>query len=197
MPRAEKTADRLVETAVRIVDEGGPEALTLAAVARALGIRTPSLYHHVEGLEGLRREVRRVGLERLGDDLQRASSGLAGRAALEGAGRAYLAFGRRHPGLYALTLADPTGDEGIRRAADRLLETILAVLRGYGLEGRDALHATRYLRSALHGFVALERAGGFAMPLERETSFAHLLEALDAGIERLAHAHHTQGRHRT
>ena len=60
------------------------------------------------------------------------------------------------------------------------------MLRGYGVEGDDALHATRYLRSTLHGFVALEAAGGFALDLDLNVSLDRLVAALDAGIERLA-----------
>ena len=40
----------------------------------------------------------------------------------------------------------------------------LAVLRGYGLEGDDAIHAVRIIRAALHGFVTLETGGGLRDP---------------------------------
>jgi AcrR family transcriptional regulator len=189
VPRAEArvTRRRLVDVAVALLDEGGPQALTLAALAAALGVRSPSLYHHVAGLEGLRRELRVEGLERLGDALQRASSGRARRDALDAVARAYVAFGRAHPGLYALTLAGAVEDDArVRDAAQRLLGTVLAVLRGYRLEADAALHATRYLRSTLHGFVALERSQGFAMPLAVDASLDRLVDALDGGLERLA-----------
>lgn len=68
-----------------------------------------------------------------------------------------------------------------------MLDTVLAVLRGYGLQGEEALHATRYVRSVLHGYVALSRSGGFAMPLDPDTSTKRLFEALDAGVRHLAH----------
>ncbi len=191
MPRADAriTRQRLVETAVALLDEHGPDALTLTAVASALGVRTPSLYHHVDGLDGLRLDVRVHGIERLGDALQRAATGRSGRDALAAVARAYVGFGRHQPGLYALTLTgSDDGDERVRAAAGRVLDTVLAVLRGYGLEGEAALHATRFVRSALHGFTALERAGGFALPLDRDASFYHLVDAVDAGLERLAAA---------
>jgi AcrR family transcriptional regulator len=191
MPRAETrvTRERLLEAAVALLDEGGFDALTLTAVAAALGVRTPSLYHHVDGLRGLRRELRVHGVERLGDALQRASSGRSGRDALDAVARTYVAFGRRQPGLYEVTLAGAVGgDERLVTAARRVLETVLAVLRGYGLQDEPALHATRFVRSALHGFVALEQVGGFAMPLDAETSLAQLVDAVDAGLERLAAA---------
>lgn len=181
------TRERVVEAAAELLDRLGPDGLTLTAVASALGIRTPSLYHHVDGLDGLRAALRRHGVARLGDVLQRATSGRSARDALDALARAYLAFARSHPGLYTLTLAgDTRGDPALTHDAERLLETVAAVLRGYDLGGDEALHATRVVRSTLHGFAALERAGGFALDLDADASLARLIDALDAGLRRLA-----------
>ena len=59
---------------------------------------------------------------------------------------------------------------------------LTAVLRGYGLEGDDAIHAVRLIRSALHGFVSLESVGGFALPLELEQTYKRLIEMVDRGL---------------
>jgi hypothetical protein len=56
------------------------------------------------------------------------------------------------------------------------------VLAGYGLEGQEALHATRAIRSALHGFALLEAEQGFGMPLDVDESFAALVAVLDRGL---------------
>jgi len=47
------TRDRIVEAAIAIVDEGGPEALTMRAVAQRLRSGAMSLYRHVSGREEL------------------------------------------------------------------------------------------------------------------------------------------------
>jgi len=44
------------------------------------------------------------------------------------------------------------------------IDELVAVLRGYELHDDDAIHGVRMMRAALHGFVSLEREGGFAMP---------------------------------
>ena len=64
----------------------------------------------------------------------------------------------------------------------QLVDLVLAVLRGYGLEREDAVHAARIVRSALHGFVALELAGGFAIPLDLDESFSRLIDVLARGL---------------
>jgi len=91
------TKARVVDAAVALLDRQGASALSLAAVAREVGVRTPSLYHHVEGLDGLRREVRLRGVERLGDALQRAAGGRSGRDALAAVAHAYRALAMTIP----------------------------------------------------------------------------------------------------
>lgn len=180
-PRPGLTRDRLVAAATELIDREGLEALSLARLARRFGVKTPSLYNHVDGLAGLRDAVRLAGIETLGDALSRAALGRSGGTALRAVAHAYRAFAREHPGLYPLTLAPGAGaEEGA--AAGRVVEVVTAVLRGYGLEGDGALHATRVLRSALHGFTDLERAGGFGLPLDVDASFEALLDALDHGL---------------
>lgn len=183
--RAGVTRERLLDAATAEVDAHGPEGLTLAAVAQRLGVRTPSLYSHVDGLGGLRVELRLRGLERLDEALRDATVGRARGDALRGLASAYRAFARTHPGLYALAqVADP--QEPTAAASRRVVETVVATLRGYGLDGDPAVHATRVLRSGLHGFVSLETGGGFGLALDVEASFAALVDALEAGLERMA-----------
>ncbi|MDX6723503.1 MAG: hypothetical protein QOD73_1907, partial [Solirubrobacteraceae bacterium] len=67
-------------------------------------------------------------------------------------------------------------------AARSAVEVMLAILRGYGLEGDEAIHGARALRSALHGFVSLEVAGGFGLPVALDESFDRMVAALARGI---------------
>ena len=56
-------------------------------------------------------------------------------------------------------------------------------LAPYGIEGEsDLVDAVRFLRSALHGFVALELAGGFAMARSTDTSFDAAVAGLDRAL---------------
>jgi hypothetical protein len=94
-------------------------------------------------------------------------------------------FAAEHPGLYAALLRSTEGeDEELRRSGRELVEVVVAVVRGYGLEGDDAVHAVRTLRAAVHGFVSLEAAGGFGLPLATDASFERLVSLLDRGLSR-------------
>jgi AcrR family transcriptional regulator len=183
MPRAGLDPATVVDAAARLADQDGLDRLTLARLAAELGIRAPSLYAHVSGLDDLRRRVRAVGARELAGLLADAAAGRAGRDALHAVAIAYRDFARRRPGVYdAMQRAPEPGDEVEDVEATRLLGLLAAVLRGYGLEGDDATHGIRLMRSSLHGFVALEAGGGFALPLPLDESFERLIEMLDRGL---------------
>ena len=125
-------------------------------------MRAPSLYAHVDGLDDLRRRLAARGARELAAELQAAAAGRAGGDALPAIADAYRAYALAHPGTYAaLQRAPEPDDPAASAAAAALVDVVLAVLRGYGLEGDDAIHGVRIVRAALHGFVALEAGGGF------------------------------------
>jgi AcrR family transcriptional regulator len=182
VPRAGLTRDLVVAEAARIADEVGYERLTLAAVAGRFGVAVPSLYKHVAGLGALRRELAILATRELGEALN-ASIALEPDRALRAIAHAYRGFARSHPGRYAATLRAPDPNDAEATAAtDAVLATVLSVLAGYGLAGSDAVDAARTLRSALHGFVALESIGGFGLPRDVNRSFERLVEILDEAL---------------
>jgi AcrR family transcriptional regulator len=180
MPRAGLTADAVVDAAAAIADAEGLDAVTLARVAGALGVRTPSLYSHVGGLDDLRRRIAARGACELADALQEAAAGRAAGDALRAVAAAYLSYARERPGSYA---ASQRADD-VRELADaeRAVRVVTAVLAGYGLAGDDAIHATRAVRAALHGFAALEAGGGFGMAQPVDETFERLVALLDEGL---------------
>ncbi|MDP2711637.1 MAG: TetR-like C-terminal domain-containing protein [Solirubrobacteraceae bacterium] len=181
--RARLSPDAVVDAAATIADDSGLEALTLAAVAAALGVRTPSLYAHVGGFDDLRRRLGIRGAQDLERLLGQAAVGRSQRAALTAAAHAYRRYAHEHPGTYAAAQRAPDpADELAVTAAARVVDVLRAVLDGYDVRGEDAVHAIRAIRCGLHGFVALEAAGGFGMPESVDESFARMLEILDAGL---------------
>jgi hypothetical protein len=93
-------------------------------------------------------------------------------------------FARTCPGRYAAAQRAYPDDPEIAAAGGRVIAVFVAVLRGWDLEGDEAIHAVRVVRSALHGFVALELNGGFGMALDLDASFDRLVDVLARGLER-------------
>ncbi|HEX9035732.1 MAG TPA: WHG domain-containing protein [Ktedonobacterales bacterium] len=180
MPRAGITRERIIEEAARVADDVGLERLTLSAVAKAFGVSLPSLYKHIDSLEGLRRDLALLGVRQLTAALAAASVGKARGDALHAIARTYRQFAKAHPGLEAAAVRAPrAGDAEHEAAGEAAIATLLAALAGYQLRRRDAIDAIRMLRAALHGFVTLELAGGYELPQPVSTTYGRLIDGLD------------------
>jgi AcrR family transcriptional regulator len=184
MPRAGLDADRVVTAAAFLADESGLENLTLAHLADYLGVRSPSLYAHVNSLADLRQKLATRGATELAAAIGHAAAGRAGGDALRAMADAYRAYAHEHPGAYAAAqrAPDPDPDPEFAQAARATVDLMASVLRGYGLDGDDAIHGVRMVRAALHGFVALERGGGFGLPISVEETYDRLIAVLDQGL---------------
>jgi AcrR family transcriptional regulator len=183
VPRAGLNQQTVVREAARLADEVGYQQLTLAALAGRLGVALPSLYKHIRGADALSQKLSALATAELATELTTAAAGRAGGDALRAMADAYRSYAHRHPGRYPTTqrAPDPSDPEHVE-AGERAVGAIFAVLRGYGLTGDDAVDATRALRSALHGFVALESAGGFGLPREVDRSYHQLVAGLDTAF---------------
>jgi AcrR family transcriptional regulator len=98
MPRAGLSTAAVVGAAAELADADGLEGLTLARLAGAVGVRTPSLYNHVGSLDDVRRGVALVALREIGDALRDAAVGRARDDALVAMAHAYRDYARAHPG---------------------------------------------------------------------------------------------------
>lgn len=174
----------VVEAAAVIADAEGLEAVTMASVAARLGIRSPSLYAHVEGLEGLRRQLALRAATAMAEALRRAAAGRRGADALREIAHAYRRFAREHPGLYlaAQRAVRPGEDDELYRALGEVVIPALQALEEAGVDAAERIHLARALRSAFHGFVALEQLGGFGRRESVEESFGRLVDLLLAGV---------------
>jgi AcrR family transcriptional regulator len=186
--RAKAPARRLDEAAVvaaaaRIADADGLDAATLARVAAELGIRSPSLYNHVESRGALLRAVAIDSVRELAAAITNAAVGRSCEDALRAVAVAYRAYALEHPGRYAATVRAPEpGDTEAEAAAAAAVSPLVAILAGWGIEGDDAVHLVRVIRSALHGFVSIEMDGGFNLSLDLDYSFDLLVDSLVAAI---------------
>lgn len=185
-PRIGLDRASLLQAATEMADANGLESVTLASLAQRLKIRSPSLYNHVNGLPDLRRELALSGLAKMTERFESLLAETSGDDTLRAFSRAYLSFARQHPGLYeAVQRAPDPEDRVLREAGGRVVGIVVRVIETYGLRGDAAIHAVRGIRSVLHGFVSIERQGGFGMPLDLDVTFRLLVDTFIAGIKSL------------
>ena len=179
----------VLEDAVKLVDEEGLEQLSLGRLAERLGVRVPSLYNHVAGLPGLKRDLAVYCLRELLGRLTRAVMGKARTEAIFALADAFRDYARQTPGRYSLTLQAPApNDEEWQELGRESVGVAIAVLAPYKLGEETTIHAIRSLRSIVQGFISLEMAGGFAMAIETAISFHWLVQLYAEGLERMASA---------
>jgi AcrR family transcriptional regulator len=143
-PRAPLSKERVLRTAVALADEGGIESLTMRRLAQELGVEAMSLYHYVakkdDILDGIL-DLVLMEIELPGDTnhwktaLRRCSVS------------AHDVF-VRHPWAPALMNSSPT----VRAPRLRVMEFILATLRGAGFSAAMTDHAYHALDSHITGF---------------------------------------------
>lgn len=178
------TPDQVVDAAVAVLEEKGRvDAVALREVAARLGVRTQSLYAHVDGVDGLRRQLAVRAQSVLADRLAEASSGLTGAAALGAIVRAYDAFATDHPGLYDASLRPPGDDEALMATTGAVTRPLNQVLDSYGLDRAGAVHWYRIVFAGVHGFALLRRDGQLTLPGDPADSLDRMIRAFVAGLE--------------
>ena len=183
-PRAGLSPEAVVDAALGILDARGLDGLTLKAIADRAGVAAPSLYKHVRGLPELRRLLAIRILNETADRMGAVVMGRAGEDALKAYLTEYRLVASRYPHRIALIERASYDDPAFAAAAERLVNVAYAVVRGFGLEDEDLVHAVRTVRAAVIGFVGLEQGLGYRAPTDVDASFAYLSHALAAGLRR-------------
>ncbi|MEH0932873.1 TetR/AcrR family transcriptional regulator [Micromonospora sp. CPCC 205558] len=180
MARAKVTVERLALAGAELADEVGVENVTVAALARQFGVKDASLYFHLKNAHDLRVRIALLALAELADRVAAALAGRAGKDALVAFANAYRDYAREHPGRYAAMQIDLDPETAATSAGVRHAEMTRAILRGYRLSEPDQTDAVRMMHSTFHGFVSLEKTGGFRhTPRPTDDSWSRTLDALD------------------
>lgn len=172
----------IVAAGARLLESGGLDGLTMQAVARAVGVRAPSLYKHVADRDELVRLIAEHALADLGARLDAAApDGVEPREGMRAAAHALRRFARERPAAFRLVFAP--GAEATRPSPDVAYRATATVLRlGERLAGaEEGLAAARTVTAWASGFIAMELAGAFRIPGDVDHAF-------EFGITRLADA---------
>ena len=185
MPRIGLDTAQVVEEAGRMADRDGIDAVSISSLARTFGVSHAALYNHIGSVDALRTEIAILGMKELAAVASDATIGRARRDAVTSLAGAYVGYARQRPGVYSTTVRAPDA-QNIRHeaAAAALLRVVYQTLSGFGLNGDDLIHVTRHLRSLLHGFVSIEAAGGWGLPIDIDESFRRMVASYIDEIER-------------
>lgn len=159
--------DDIVTAAVEILEAtGNPEAITLRAVARQVGIAAPSIYGHFADRDAIVEAVMTEGFTRLTRVLTKALAGSPDPVErLRLKCDAYLRFGAEHPNLYQLMFScgvvlpqegPPVAMEAGLEAFGVLVSAIEDAKAAGRSEPGDAFADATAVWVALHGMSTLQ-----------------------------------------
>ncbi|MFI9550454.1 TetR/AcrR family transcriptional regulator [Nonomuraea endophytica] len=179
MARAGLSADRLTRAGAELADEIGFENVTVSALARRFGVKDASLYSHIKNAQDLRVRMAALALAEMADRAAAALAGRSGQDALTAFANAYRDYATQHPGRYSAAQIEIDPEGPAADAARRHSAMTRAILRGYALPEPDETDAVRLLHSTFHGYVSLERTGGFSHGArDSGASWARILDTL-------------------
>ena len=148
--------DIIITTARDLIEAKGRDAITLRAVASALGVKAPSLYRHVKNKDAMLLAINEMTIRELFatlNDADDSSASLTER--LVNIARTYRQYAHDHPVCYELAMSSRPE---IKPSVELQVELILplqALLADLTNE-EDSLPSLRGVSAFLHGWVSLE-----------------------------------------
>ncbi len=178
MARKGISEETIIDEAMQLIREDGADGLSMRKLAARLHIQAPSLYNHYQGVSDILQAAAARTEQMLSREIAAAADGKTRGDAFRAFASAQLSFSLREPNLYEVLLRLPSlHSEEADRIAERTVRPILNILSQYDLTRAEKIHLHRMIRSFLHGFFALSRAG-FLSHREYSTT-----ESFDASVD--------------
>jgi AcrR family transcriptional regulator len=182
--------DALVQAALAEAEQGGPEAISIKALAKKLGVSQPAPYRHFADREALLAAVTAEAFRQFSALMRETIRKPSKRSKLSRFAQATLSFGLRRNGIYRLmfatrTMACATKDSELHAAKMETLALLLEALEAPAvglLRERYALQ----IWAAVHGVVMLAEQGlltGKIANVSREELVEDMVQQIKMGLD--------------
>jgi AcrR family transcriptional regulator len=152
-------------TEALLLQTNDADAVSLRAVAEAVGVTPPSIYIHFESKEDLIVEVCERGFAALADFTRHSVAGIVDPVeVLKAMGRAYVQFGIEHPEQYRVLFMVRTPELGGTRVHEavmqvsgfsKLVDAVQACIDAGAISQGDAFFYACQLWTGVHGITSL------------------------------------------
>lgn len=177
------TKELVIQAACGIADRDGLSGVTLKAVAEALELRTPSLYNHIDSLDGLLREVAYYGMSEMNRKMSRAVIGVSGDTAICELATEYFRYMIAHPGIYeTIQWASWHSDDRIIQALSEYRGLLEKLLRSLDLRTAELKPLISLLSGFLHGYTTQCLGNALAAPEQAIEEMQCALQIVLLGI---------------
>jgi AcrR family transcriptional regulator len=180
------TPQDVIKAAINCLDQEGESALGVNRVARALGIKPPAIYKHLDGNAGLTRAVALAIWRNYLLDCQNQTAEITTPHALLRVGaQAIRNFAQRYPARYTVMMqyqlrpTDPEEAEIIYGSLDLFKKS----LQLYKLSDDALIDVMRMVNAAIYGFILREQSELMTLARSTNRSYEVMLDALIVAIE--------------
>jgi AcrR family transcriptional regulator len=157
----------LVDAASELLEQEGPDALSIRRIAAAAGVAPMGVYNHFDSKAGIVEALFVAGFGRLGEAMVTLSEIDDPLEALFEGGRRYRALALAHPMAYQVMFLqavrgfEPSDDAlaTAARAFDGLVAAVQRAMRAGVVEAGDPAMTSQMIWAAIHGWVSLELCG--------------------------------------
>lgn len=177
------TRDIIVQTASAIADQEGLNKVTLKRIAQELGIRSPSLYNHINSLDDLWREIAHTGMKTMNYEMKESVLGKSGNTAVKATGAAYLTYMIAHPGIYeAIQWAVWHGTRETEQLFEVYTEFLKKLILSLDLKNGNIEEIVTVLTGVLHGYTTMQLGRSLRNPEQSLLDLQNTLEIVLLGI---------------
>jgi AcrR family transcriptional regulator len=174
------TRDRLIQAATRLLDQGGPAAVTLREVGRLAGVSHNAPYKHFADKQDLLAAVAATELRRRGRPRSAAS---ADRSTLRQMMHSYIRWATRYPARFKLTFGPWTTDspelaDAATSARSALVSAVHAAQQEGTLPAGDPERVAALIQAAAHGAADLALGGHLSRSGKGHASAEDLVDDL-------------------
>ncbi len=162
----EGTKGRLVEAASQLLDSGGESAVTLRAVAEAVGVSHNAPYRHFKDRNALLAAVAERDLAALRRAFRRRRPRADAKGALKAAVMHFVSYARAHPARYRLLFSGPeicvdggSMQEAARDAFDAFGALVAQCQQSSDTASADSVKLTGLIYATVRGALDIDLSG--------------------------------------
>lgn len=166
------TAEKIAQCALRILEDEGPQAVSMRRIAGEAGVTAMAIYHYFANREALLNHVVDEEFARLSDYFKRVPVEAGFEAQMMSLQDGYIDYALAHPRIFDYVFAEPRLNarrfpEDFRARRSPTLTPMADTLAYWMERGRlkrdDVWEVSMQLWAQVHGYLALYRAGRFSI----------------------------------
>lgn len=191
--RGNNTDRRIAEAALRVLEKDGPVAVTMRRIAKAVQVTPMAIYHHFPNRAALLKMITDQEFEKLAAFMDaRQAGGRNGEGRLLRVMDYYIDYAFKHPKVFDYVFSQYRTDARrfpkdfrARRSPtmNRVADAVADAMTRKEIRRDDVWEVAMELWAHIHGYVALFRAGRFALSEKQfrslcQRSFKRLFDGL-------------------